>query len=577
MSRTVTGLAASPGIAIAPAFLRLARARPASAGRASAGPELESRRYAEALEESRAELIALRDRTKARLGDLKAEIFDAHLSILKDPELSDAVSRHIRESGLDAASALEAAAKEFIDPLAQVEGDLFRARIDDIRDLSRRIVSHLDGTADEDWGMIEGDVVVVSEALTPSETAQLDAAFVKAFVTAEGSLTSHSSILARSMGIPAVVGVGELGEAFRGAAAGGPLIVDGTAGIVILDPSAEELEAYSRARDRLAASARAALRFADLPTLTRDGKSLELSANIGGPKDSSGALAKGAEGVGLFRTEFLYMDRQDLPSEDEQFEAYRSVLESFAPRPVVVRTLDIGGDKAVDCLKLEAEPNPFLGVRAIRLCFAREDIFRTQLRALLRAGASGNLRIMFPMIATVEELRKAKGILEEERRVLSAKGAATPSGLQVGIMIEIPAAATMADRLAREADFFSVGTNDLVQYSMAADRMNPRLAHLNRALHPAILRVMGGVAEAARAAGIWAGVCGEMAADPLALPLLVGMGFGELSMGPASIPGAREAISHIDSEEARGLYLRALESDSADEVRGLVEKSISRA
>jgi phosphoenolpyruvate-protein phosphotransferase (PTS system enzyme I) len=574
MPRLLKGIAASPGIAIAPAFLRLSLARPKGPAKAAGGPELELRRFAEAVEASRSELVVLRDRTKARLGDLKAEIFDAHLSILKDPELADAVSRNIKAAGADAGSALESAAQEFIDLLSQVEGELFRARIDDIRDLTRRILSHLDGSSREDLGGIASDAVVVADALTPSETAQLDPAFVKAFVCAEGSLTSHSSILARSMGIPAVVGVGDLGGLCE---AGRIVIVDGSAGIVILDPGPAELEAYRLAGEKLAVAAQSALRFAALPTLTRDGLSLELSANIGGPKDSEQALARGAEGVGLFRTEFLFMDRPSLPTEDEQYEAYRSVLEAFAPRPVVVRTLDIGGDKAVDCLELEAEPNPFLGIRAIRLCFAREEVFRTQLRALLRAGAKGKLRVMFPMIATIEELRSAKRILEEERRALKAAGVAAAEAMEVGIMIEIPAAAAMADRLALEADFFSVGTNDLVQYAMAADRMNPKLAHLNQALHPAILRLMGSVAEAAEAGGIWAGVCGEMAADPLALPLLVGMGFGELSMGSSSIPAAREAISRIDSAEARSLYLRARDLDSADEVRELVGKSIGRA
>jgi phosphotransferase system enzyme I (PtsI) len=576
MSRIFTGIAASPGIAIAPAFVRPSRARPAGreierSGKAPADPESEWWSFLEAVDASRAELVALRDKTREKLGDLKAEIFDAHLSILKDPELSDAVSRNIKASGMEAGAALEAAAKEFIDLLAQVEGDLFRARIDDIRDLTRRVLSHLDGAACDDWGGICGEVVVVAEALSPSETSQLDPSLVKAFITAEGSLTSHSSILARSMEIPAVVGIADLGEAFG---AGSMVIVDGSKGIVIVDPSPEELERYGRAREGLARAAQAALRYAKLPTKTRDGRSLELSANIGGPKDSVQALAKGAEGVGLFRTEFLYMDRPSLPTEDEQYEAYRSVLEAFKPRPVVVRTLDIGGDKAVECLTLNAEPNPFLGIRAIRLCFAREDIFRTQLRALLRAGGSGRLRIMFPMIAAIEELRSAKRILEEERRSLKSRGIAAPEGIEVGIMIEIPGAVAMADRLAREADFFSVGTNDLVQYTMAADRMNAKLAYLNQALHPAILRLMGSVAEAAKGGGIWSGVCGEMAADPLALPLLVGMGFDELSMSAASIPAAREAISKIDCQEARALYVRARDLDNAEEVRELVRNSI---
>jgi phosphoenolpyruvate-protein phosphotransferase (PTS system enzyme I) len=573
MRLLLTGIAASPGIAIAPAVARFRRAFEARPERRPEAPAEERRRFTEAVEHSRAELVALRDDTRARLGDLKAEIFDAHLSILKDPELESAVFRGIDEEGLSAEVAMDSAAELFAELLSQVEGDLFQARIDDIRDLARRIRSHIDGVAEDARGTLSGKAIIVADLLSPSETAQLDRSLVLGFVTAEGSITSHSSILARSMEIPAVVGVAGLAEACLD---GCQMIIDGTEGLVIVDPEPEELERYRLAMSSRAVEAREALRYVSLPTTTRDGISLELAANIAGPADSAGALERGAEGVGLFRTEFLYMDRPDLPDEDEQREAYGSVLEAFAPRPVVIRTLDIGGDKSVDCLKLEAEANPFLGVRAIRLCLERQDLFRTQLRALLGASARGRLRIMFPMIATIEELRSAKAILEEERRGLQARGVLVDPGIEVGIMIEIPAAAAMADRLAREADFFSVGTNDLVQYLMAADRMNPRLARLNRPLHPAVLRTLGAVADAAARAGIWAGVCGEMAADPLAQALLVGMGFGELSMGAAWIPTARAAISRIDRSEARALYLRARNLDTADEVVDLVKNGAAR-
>ena len=580
MSIKLKGIAASPGIAIAPAFMRAgyetARESRAAAReeRATESPEREWSRYQAAVESSRAELTELRDGTKERLGGLKAEIFDAHLSMLKDPELSSAVSLRVKEKGMSAGAALEAAIAEYVELLGQVEDELFRGRIDDLRDLGRRLLSHLGAPRGPSWEELRSESIVVAESLSPSETTTLDPALVKGFATSEGSATSHSSILARSMEIPAVVGLKGLAEACRG---GATLIVDGSAGLVIVDPETGELEAYRKARDEHAAAAAAALRFASLPTRTKDGAALVLAANIGGPDEADRALSKGAEGVGLFRTEFLYMDRPDLPSEDEQCEVYGRVLEAFAPKPVVIRTLDIGGDKKVDCLELEPEPNPFLGIRAIRLCFEREQLFRTQLRALLRASNRGELRIMFPMIATIEELRAAKAILEDERRSLKRRGCAVAESLEVGIMIEIPAAAVMADRLAKEADFFSVGTNDLVQYSMAADRMNPKLAYLNQALHPAILRVLGSVAGAARSGGIPAGVCGEMAADPLALPLLVGMGFDELSMSAASIPSAREAISRVDSGEARALYGRARELDTAEEVRRLVADSTHQA
>jgi phosphoenolpyruvate-protein phosphotransferase len=570
MSVKLKGIAASPGIAIAPAYLR-ASAPTAREERPAESPEREWCRYQGAVEASRAELTELRDSTRARSGDLRAEIFDAHLSMLKDPELSSSVSRHINERGLVAGAALEAATAEFIELLSQIDDELFKGRIDDVRDLGRRVLAHLEGAPDSSWRGLARESIVVADSLSPSETATLDPELVRGFATAEGSATSHSSILARSMEIPAVVGLAGLREACRD---GGTLIIDGSEGLVIVDPEPAELEAYRSAQTTRAAEAEAARRFASLPTISKDDVRLELAANIGSPDEAERALAKGAEGVGLFRSEFLYMDRPTLPSEDEQCEAYGRVLGAFAPRPVIIRTLDIGGDKAVDCLDLAHEPNPFLGVRAIRLCFEREDLFRVQLRALLRASVRGKLRIMFPMIATIEELRSAKAILAAERRALEAKGIAVSDGIEVGIMIEIPAAAMMADQLAEEAGFFSVGTNDLVQYSMAADRMNPKLAYLNQALHPAVLRLLGGVARAAKASGIMAGVCGEMAADRLAIPLLVGMGFEELSMSAASIPASRQAISRIDSSEARALYGRAKELQTAEEVRRLVKETI---
>lgn len=579
MSKILKGIGASAGIAIAPAFLRpAAGATGHEVEEPSRNPEAEARRYATAIAESRAELIALRDSTKERLGDLKAEIFDAHLSMLGDPELAAAVDQGIRERGLSARAALSSAIQSFTALLSEIDGELFKARADDLRDLADRIAAHLGGLSrgndSNPWTRLESEAVIVAEGLTPSETTLLDPRLVKAFVTSGGSLTSHSSILARSLQLPAVVGIGsflsEIGDRCL-------LIVDGAAGLVIVDPEPEELERYTREKEGLEAEAREKERFIGLRSLTKDGASLSLEANIGGPKDSGAAIAKGAEGVGLFRTEYLYMDRETLPSEEEQYEAYRSVLQAFAPRPVVIRTLDVGGDKGAPSLDLAAEANPFLGVRAIRLCFAKEDVFRTQLRALLRASKAGKLRVMFPMIATLGEFRAARRILEEEAQRLSTRGIPMASDIEIGLMVEIPAAAIMIDQFAREADFFSVGTNDLVQYSMAADRTNPNLAYLNNALHPAILRILGRVAETAERTGRSAAVCGEMAADPEALPLLVGMGFGELSMNAAAIPATRAMLSHIDQEEAHALYLQARELESAEEVRDLVRGANNKA
>ena len=573
MSVTIRGIAASPGIAVAAAFIVEAEANAGKvADRAvcdrAESPDAEWARYTAAATAARADLEALRDRTKAELGELKAEIFEAHLSILKDPELSAEVKRLINGERLTARAAVRGAEKTFVDLLSQVEDELFAARIDDIRDLSRRLVSHLEGRGGATGIVLTRPSVVVSADLTPSQTAQLDRKLALGFITAAGSAVSHSSILARSLGIPAVVGAA---AALAHLKSGVTVIVDGTDGIVIVDPGEAELAAY---RQKLAAfeTRRSALRrFAKVATTTRDGRHLELAANIGGTADLVAAEENGAEGVGLFRTEFMYMDRSTLPGEEEQVEVYRHVLSRMAGKPVVIRTLDVGGDKQLDCLPMPAEANPFLGVRAIRLCLANEGLFRTQLRALLRASTAGRLRILFPMIATIEELREAKRILAEERSALEGSGVPVAGDLEVGVMIEIPAAAVTADILAAEVDFFSVGSNDLTQYAMAADRMNPEVAYLHRGPHPAVLRLIGMAADAAKRRGIWIGLCGELAADPLAAPLLVGAGLTELSMGAAAIPTIRALLADLDTTDARRLFERARDMEGDADVRRLME------
>ncbi len=577
MSVTIRGIAASPGIAVAAAFIVEEEGASAASGcvpvpgprlEKAASPEAEWARFAAAVAAARTDLEALRDRTKAELGDLKAEIFEAHLSILKDPELSSEVKRLIHDEKHSAAAAVRGAEKTFVELLSQVEDELFAARIDDIRDLARRLISHLEGRGGASIIALTRPSVVVSADLTPSQTAQLDRTLALGFVTAAGSAVSHSSILARSLGIPAVVGAA---AAMAHLSNGVTVIVDGTDGIVIVDPEEAELAAY---RQKLAAfeARRSALkRFAKVSTATRDGRRVELAANIGGTADLVAAEENGAEGVGLFRTEFMYMDRSTLPGEDEQVEVYRHVLSRMAGKPVVIRTLDIGGDKQLDCLPMPAEANPFLGVRAIRLCLANEGLFRTQLRALLRASTAGRLRILFPMIATIEELREAKRILTEERSALEGSGVAVAGDLEVGVMIEIPAAAVTADVLAAEVDFFSVGSNDLTQYTMAADRMNPEVAYLHRGPHPAVLRLIGMAADAAKRHGIWIGLCGELAADPLAAPLLVGAGITELSMGAAAIPTIRALLADLDTTDARRLFERARDMEGDADVRRLME------
>lgn len=576
MSTTIRGIAASPGIAIAPLFVMR---RPAGKTEAEAPisaatcPDAELERYRRAVALARIELTALRDSTGKDLGAEKAAIFSAHLSILADPELRTAVESGIRSGGLTAVKALEVAAGTFVNLLSAMEDDLFSARIEDIKDVARRILGHLEGKRLDPWTGLRAESLVAAEDLSPSEISLINPALVKGFATEGGSATSHSSILARSMRIPAVVGIG---PSLSVATDGRMVVLHGDRGVLILDPEPGELAAFRAEQETQERERHRVLLYAAKPSLSRDGATFELSANIGGLSDIPSALEAGAEGIGLFRTEFLYLDRESLPAEDEQYRIYRHALEAMAPRPVVIRTLDVGGDKEMACLPMPKEANPFLGLRAIRLCLARPEVFRPQLRALLQAGACGRLRILFPMIAVTAELRRAKALLEEERAALRNEGHDMSGRVEVGMMVEIPSAALMADRLAGEVDFFSVGSNDLVQYTMAADRLNPNVAHLHQHLHPAMLRLIGPVAEAAQRAGIGCGVCGEMAADPLALPLLVGMGFREFSMSALAIPGQRAVLAGIDRKEARLLYEKARTMDSAEEVRECLENWKSR-
>ena len=570
MSSTLRGIAASTGVAIGRVFSPAREEVPAPGTRPCLDPECELAAWRTALASTRTELEALRDKARRELGDLKAEIFEAHLSILGDPDLADEVVGRIK-GGLAAGDALQAAAAGFIE-LLEAEGEIFKARADDLRDLVGRIRLALAGGASDPWAGLTEDSVVLAQDLLPSETLRMDRAKVLAILTLAGSANSHSSIIARSMEIPAVVGLGDAGKALK---AGTTVIVDGSAGFVIAEPSESETGVYARKREAWLAEREEARRFAGLPTRTADGKALELGANIGGPAEVEAALAGGAEAIGLFRTEFMFMDRSAPPGEEEQYVAYRHVLERMAGRPVIIRTLDAGGDKPIAGLKARAEENPFLGQRAIRFCLAHEDIFRSQLRALLRASSHGPLRIMIPMIAVVDELRAAKAILLEEAARLKDSGFRLGKLPELGIMIEIPAAALDAERLAREADFFSIGTNDLVQYLMAADRMNPDVAYLNRPLHPAVLRLIGQVAAAALRQGRRVAVCGEMAADPLALPILAGLGIHELSMSPALIPAARARLSRLDSTRMAALAAKALEAEGAEAVKRLVREELA--
>ncbi|MBR8660983.1 phosphoenolpyruvate--protein phosphotransferase [Brevibacillus sp. NL20B1] len=571
MSKTIVGVAASSGVAIGKAFV-LTNSHLQIETVSIEDPSSEIKRLTDALEQAKAELQEISERAEREMGPDKAAIFQAHLLVLEDPELVETVKGKIAAEKVNAESALHETAQMFIELFEQMDNEYMKERAADIRDVTKRVLSHLLGVKFAAPSDLAEEVIIVAEDLTPSDTAQLDRRYVKGFVTDIGGRTSHSAIMARSLEIPAVVGTKDV---TKEAAAGVTIILDGHEGLVIIDPTPEEIETYRKKQAEYERQKSELAKLVHTATTSQDGVHVELAANIGSVQDLAGALENGAEGVGLFRTEFLYMGRDDFPSEDEQFQAYKQVLEQMGEKPVVIRTLDIGGDKHLSYMNLPQEMNPFLGFRAIRLCLEQQDLFRTQLRALLRASAYGNLKIMFPMIATLEEFRQAKAVLEEEKQALLEKGIAVSEQLEVGIMIEIPAAAMIADLFAKEVDFFSIGTNDLIQYTMAADRMNERVSYLYQPYHPAVLRLIHRVIQAAHAEGKWVGMCGEMAGDPVAIPILLGMGLDEFSMSAGSILPARYQISRLSKEAAAAYTDTILSMSTSQEVEAFVRKTFA--
>ncbi|MCM3077634.1 phosphoenolpyruvate--protein phosphotransferase [Brevibacillus invocatus] len=572
MSRKITGVKASAGIVIGKALL-LDNSDLHIQSVLVEDTGAEKSRFREALEKAKEDLLDISERVEQELGTEHADIFRAHLMVLEDPELVDTVQAKIEQEKVNAEHAMHEVAQSFISLFEQMDNEYMRERAADIRDVTKRVLSNLMGVELSVPSQLQDEVIIVAKDLTPSDTAQLDRRFVKGFVTDIGGRTSHSAIMARSMGIPAVVGTRDM---TREAQTGVTLIVDGHEGIVIIDPSKEEIAAYREQQILYDKQKEEWAQLVGTKTMSRDGHHVELAANIGSPQDLADVLANGAEGVGLFRTEFLYMGRDELPTEEEQFQAYKQVLEQMDGKPVVIRTLDIGGDKHLPYLDLPEEMNPFLGFRAIRLCLDNQDLFRTQLRALLRASVHGNLKIMFPMIATLEEFRQAKAILEEEKQSMQDKGFVFTQPFEVGIMVEIPAAAMMVDIFANEVDFFSIGTNDLIQYTLAADRMNERVAYLYQPYHPAVLRLIRQVIEAAHAKGKWVGMCGEMAGDLVAIPILLGMGLDEFSMSASSILPARQLISRMSRDEKAKDTEQILSMSTSQQVEDFVKIQLAK-
>jgi len=571
MSEMLKGIAASDGVAIAKAYL-LVQPDLSFDKKSVEDTSAEESRLDAALAKSTTELQAIREKAAQSLGEEEAQVFDAHLMVLADPEMIGQIKQNIQDNKVNAESALKEVTDMYIGMFEAMDDNAYmQERAADIRDVAKRILAHLLGVTLPNPSMINEEVVVVAHDLTPSDTAQLDRTYVKAFVTDIGGRTSHSAIMARSLEIPAIVGTKEITAKVK---EGDILAVNGIDGDVIVHPTdAEKAEFEAKGKE-----------YADLKveweklknaeTVTADGKHIELAANIGTPKDLEGVHNNGAEAVGLYRTEFLYMDSPDFPTEDEQYTAYTAVLEGMNGKPVVVRTMDIGGDKELPYLQLPHEMNPFLGYRALRISLSErgDEMFRTQMRALLRASVHGNLRIMFPMVATLKEFRAAKKIFEEEKAKLVSEGTKVSDTIQVGIMIEIPAAAVIADKFAKEVDFFSIGTNDLIQYTMAADRMNERVSYLYQPYNPSILRLIKNVIDASHAEGKWTGMCGEMGGDQMAVPLLVGMGLDEFSMSATSILQTRSLMKRLDTKKMAELADRALnDCDTMEEVIHLVK------
>jgi len=568
--RTLSGLPGAPGTVTGPArhFRPLDPEIPTGS---TGDPETEWQNLTQALDQVRAEIAEARESVAARAGEYSAAIFDAHLLFLDDEALLGPARRAIFEEGKNAAEAWNAAAEAVAADYRGLEDEYLRARADDLTGVARQVVAAL--TGDAAAASLSAPGIVVAPDLTPADTASLDRKLVLGVATAGGSPTSHSAILARSLGIPAVVG---LGEALLGVPEGTELLLDGDAGAVNVEPS-EELATESKrraaTREQAARSARVA---AAEPAVTRDGRRIEVVANIGSPDDVTTAIENGAEGVGLLRTEFLFLERDSMPSEDEQHAVYTSVAKALEGRPLILRTLDVGADKPLPYLPLRSEANPFLGVRGIRLALEQPELLETQLRAVLRTAAEYPLKLMFPMVATLDEYRQAKAVLDEARMAVARAGLPTPDELQVGVMVEVPAAALTAEQFAPEVDFFSLGTNDLVQYTMAAERGNASVAALADGLNPSVLRLIRMVAEAASSHGKWVGVCGELASDLEAVPVLVGLGVAELSANAPAIPAVKQAVRDLDAEEARELAEQALELSSAVEVRELFARQTAK-
>jgi phosphotransferase system enzyme I (PtsI) len=568
--KKLNGVAASRGICIGPAFQFLHTELNIDKKEIN-DSEAEIVRLNAALKSAKDQIDVIYKKALTEASEADAEIFQAHKMILDDPELISAIKTRIQDEKINSEYAVAETAKLFAATMAAMEDEYFAARATDIMDVANRLLRVLMNVAESPTEGLKEPSIILADDLTPSDTVLLDKSKVLGFCIAQGSATSHTAILARGLGLPAVAGAGmEVMQVLTGTF----LIVDGTNGVVIIEPDQTTEKQYRQRMETSQNIQTEALKFAHASANTKDGVEVEVVANIGNVEDAKFAIENGAEGVGLLRTEFLYLERNALPTEEEQYQAYKAILDVFGVNPVVLRTLDVGGDKEIPYLHLDKEMNPFLRERALRLCLNRPDIFKPQLRAALRAGVGHNLKIMFPMVATLSCVRAAMVVVNECKAELKKEGIPFADDAEIGIMVEIPSAAVIADQLAKEVDFFSIGTNDLSQYTMAADRTNPKVAELSNAFQPAVLRLIKMVIDAAHAEHKWVGMCGELAGEPLAAPILIGLGLDEFSMSPPFIPLVKQIIRNLNAKEMVDLADGALQLESPKDIQEFVKQEV---
>jgi len=562
---TLKGIAVSPGIAIGKAFLLNMESFviPKIAIKKEEVPE-EIERFKQVLKQTREEIINIQKKLNRELGSKHSDIFNAHLLILDDPVLTEQMTEKIKKRKLTAEYLFQQVIRNYEKAFSKIDDAYFKERISDIQDVGKRIIRNLLGRKKTNLANLEKNVIVVSYDLSPSDTALMRKEKIMGFATDVGGKTSHTAIMARALEIPAVVGLEKISTKAKN---GDLLIIDGDKGIVIINPRPEVIEKYYKKKEEVLKFNQELKKIRALPAQTKDGCPIEITANIELPEEIDSVLKEGAEGIGLYRTEYFFLNRSVLPTEEEQYQAYKFVAQKMNPHPVVIRTLDLGGDKFLSHLNIPAEMNPFMGWRAIRFCLARPDIFKTQLKAILRASKYGKLKIMYPMISSVEEFRQANRVLAEVKKELEEQSIPFDKEVEIGAMIEIPSAALTADILAKEADFFSIGTNDLIQYSLAVDRINEKIAYLYEPNHPAILRLIKTVIEAAHKEGIWVGMCGEMCSEPVFIPLLLGLGLTKFSVSPLMLLRVKKVIRSVSLKEAKAAAREILNLETIKDIK----------